>query len=128
MGGKTLAAGALIAALAAFPSPARAFVVSLFNPTQSEAVVELFVIGPDLECRGLGERPLPAGGAVRWDTGKMCPGGLGGRIRGTGGWRPLAETSCLGAERPRSNWTACCHDLAFTLCPRPGVGVGFCPR
>jgi hypothetical protein len=75
--------------------------------------------GPDLKSRGLGERALPARGAVRWNTGEMCPGGLGGRIRGPGGWRPLAETSCLGAEDPRSNWTAAATAWLPRFAPGP---------
>jgi hypothetical protein len=108
--------------------PAAAYTVSLTNPTEHTVEAEVFVIGPDLGCQGLGVRMLPAGGAATWETGELCPGGLAGRTRTARGWQALAETSCLGGQRPRSDWTSCCRDLSFAICLRPDGRRGFCPQ
>lgn len=125
-------AGVLLAALAltalAWAGPALAYEITVMNPSDRRVRVEVFVISPDLSCLGLGREEIAPGGRAHWDSGGLCPGGLAGQARGQQGWAAMAETSCLGAPRDRHDWTACCRDLSFEVCPRPGGRLAFCPR
>jgi hypothetical protein len=118
-----LALGAL-----AWAGPVQAYEISVLNPSKSRVRVEAFVIGPDLSCLGLGLKEIVPGGSAKWESHGMCPGGLAGEVWTGKGWTAMSETSCLGAARPRHDWTACCRDLRFTVCPGPGGVLRFCPH
>jgi hypothetical protein len=117
----------LALAALAWAGPVQAYEISVLNPSKSRVRVEAFVIGSDLSCQGLGPKEIAPGGSAKWDSRGLCTGGLSGEYQtNEGGWTAMSETSCLGAARPRHDWTACCRDLRFTVCPGPGGGLRFC--
>ena len=119
-----LACQALMAAL--WAGPVHAYEIWVRNSSASWVRVEAFVVGPDLDLLGLGEKEIAPGGQAHWDSKGRCLGGLAGRVRTSQGWAALNETSCLGAVRPRHDWTACCRDLSFGVCHPPGKDARFC--
>lgn len=125
------AARMLLASLALaalfWAGPVQAYEIRVLNPGKSRVRVEAFVIGPDLSCLGLGKKEIAPGGSAKWDSGGSCPGGLEGRFLTKEGWSAMSETSCLGAARPRHDWTACCRDLRFTVCPGRAEFCVFAP-
>lgn len=125
--GRMLPVFLALAALA-WAGPVQAYEISVLNPSKSRVRVEAFVIGSDLSCLGLGTKEIAPGGSAQWDSGGLCPGGLAGEVRTNEGWTAMSETSCLGAARPRHDWTSCCRDLRFTVCPGPGGELRFCFR
>ena len=123
--GRMLPALLALAALA-WAGPVQAYEISVSNPSGSRVRVEAFAIGPDLSCQGLGQKEIAPGGSAQWDSRGMCSGGLAGKYQTNEGWKAMSETSCLGSARPRHDWTSCCRNLRFKVCPGPGGVLGFC--